>query len=388
MQPRVIGLHAVIATLILSVVILAQTPLDEHFTYQGLIKNNGSPVNGPCDFIFALFDVPLSGSPLGPPFATSAAVTNGVFTVHLEFAPGVFNGGKRWLDVQSRCPAGSGSYIALSPRQEITAAPHAAYALQAGTAASAPWSGIAGVPSNLLTQVSHDATLTGTGNSGSPLGLADSSVSTAKLQDNAVTLEKIADNSVGGYKIIAGAVGPQQLADGAVRQQHLAAATPTAGQVLSYNGTNLQWVDQTAPAEPNNGKTRLLYPYVCNHNGFDTSIGIMNTGADPFGTVGATGTATVYYYGSMGTGALPSPQTTAPIAPGQLVGFSLIGGGVPSSSSSATTFCGYVIVVCNFPLGHGFYMIYDPGLTTYATSGEAIVLSSTRDASRVESRGK
>ena len=232
-----------------------------------------------------------------------------------------------------------------------------------------------------LAAVAHNSTLQGSGTAGAPLGLADYSVTTAKLSGNAVTVQKLADDAVGSAKIIDGSVGPQDLSTGSVRQPHLAAATPTAGQVLSYNGTNLQWVD-AAGSEASGGKTRLLFPFVFSaQESYETAIHIMNTGLDPFGTAGSSGTVTFYDYG---TSAI-SPETSASVAPGESFSF-VVGKGDGVSISPAPGFGGYVIAVCNFPFAHGFFAGFDSTYST-AASGLAIVLPATRDASSVEMRG-
>ena len=43
----------------------------------------------------------------------------------------VFNGDGRWLDIRVRCPAGSGLFAPLTPRQNLTPAPYALHALNA-----------------------------------------------------------------------------------------------------------------------------------------------------------------------------------------------------------------------------------------------------------------
>jgi hypothetical protein len=45
MHTRIIALLTMVVTLVLSAVILAQTQMDTRFTYQGQIKQSGSPVN-------------------------------------------------------------------------------------------------------------------------------------------------------------------------------------------------------------------------------------------------------------------------------------------------------------------------------------------------------
>jgi trimeric autotransporter adhesin len=96
------------------------------FTYQGQLKKNGSPVNNTCDFRFILYTADIGGSQVGPTQnKNSVSVSNGLFTVNLDFGDGAFTGDARWLDIAVRCPAGSGTYSALTPRQAVTPAPYA-----------------------------------------------------------------------------------------------------------------------------------------------------------------------------------------------------------------------------------------------------------------------
>jgi hypothetical protein len=108
------------------------------FTYQGQLRSNSTPVTGSCDFQFSLFDAATGGVQIGAPQTISTvAVSNGLFTVNLDFGTGVFEGAARWLSIDVRCPAGSGSYTLLSPRQALTAVPYA-LSLVPGTIISGP----------------------------------------------------------------------------------------------------------------------------------------------------------------------------------------------------------------------------------------------------------
>jgi hypothetical protein len=99
------------------------------FTYQGQLKNAGGPVNGACDFQFALFDAPTGVNQIGATQPVNGViVSNGLFTVALDFGASAFTGQARWLEIAVRCPAGSGIYTTLTPRQALTAAPYALYA--------------------------------------------------------------------------------------------------------------------------------------------------------------------------------------------------------------------------------------------------------------------
>ncbi len=132
------------------------------FTYQGRITDSGGPVDGTCDLTFRLHDAAAGGTQVGSSVSQNGvAVSDGLFTVQLDFGSGAFDGASRYLEVSVRCPAGSGSFVALAPRQELTAAPYALHAV------SAPWSGLTGVPAGFADGTDDDTTsfwsLTGNG---------------------------------------------------------------------------------------------------------------------------------------------------------------------------------------------------------------------------------
>jgi len=129
------------------------------FTYQGQLKSGGSPYSGSCDLQFGLYDDANAGTQIGTTQTKTATLTNGLFTIpDLDFGAGAFNGDARYLDIQVRCPAGSGSYTPLTPRQQLTPAPYALYA------SGAPWSGLTGIPAGFADGVDNDTTYTaGTG---------------------------------------------------------------------------------------------------------------------------------------------------------------------------------------------------------------------------------
>ena len=136
------------------------------FTYQGQLRQAGSPISGNCDFQFSLWDAAGSGSPPagGNPIGstqtkTGVGVSNGYFTIpDLDFGANAFLGEARWLQIAVRCPAGSGEYVTLSPRQPLTAVPYALFSK------AAPWAGLIGVPADFADGVDNNTTYTaGTG---------------------------------------------------------------------------------------------------------------------------------------------------------------------------------------------------------------------------------
>lgn len=112
------------------------------FSYQGQLKLNGALVNGNCDMAFRLYDAAAGGNQVGSAITTTVSVNNGLFTTALDFGTGPFDGEANWIESRVRCPSGSGSFITLSPRQQILAAP---YALTLRPGAT-----ISGTASNLL----------------------------------------------------------------------------------------------------------------------------------------------------------------------------------------------------------------------------------------------
>jgi len=96
------------------------------FTYQGSLTSGGVLVNDACDFQFILYDAQFFGAQIGPTVTRlNVSVTNGQFTVQLGFGADAFAVTGRWLRIDVRCPAGSGSYTTLTPRQPVTPAPNA-----------------------------------------------------------------------------------------------------------------------------------------------------------------------------------------------------------------------------------------------------------------------
>lgn len=94
-------------------------------TYQGRLLDSAGPATGPYHFEFRLYDAAVGGAQIGSTQTVNdAAVDGGFFTVQLDFGPGVFGGGARWLDTTVRPGAGQ-AYTPLAPRHKLNPAPYA-----------------------------------------------------------------------------------------------------------------------------------------------------------------------------------------------------------------------------------------------------------------------
>jgi len=122
------------------------------FTYQGQLSSNGSPADGLYDFNFVLWTASSGGSQLGPnqPF-TAVAVSNGLFTLPLNFGADIFNGQICWLQISVESN-GVPPFVTLPQRQQLTPTPYAMFAENAGAvndgSISAPQLNTAGAPTS------------------------------------------------------------------------------------------------------------------------------------------------------------------------------------------------------------------------------------------------
>jgi len=106
------------------------------FTYQGRLNSGGNPANGLFDFQFSIYDsTNIPGALIAGPSTNSAvAVSNGLFTVSLDFGAGVFNGATRWLDIGVRTNGSAAPFSPLAPRQALSPAPYSLFSANAGLA--------------------------------------------------------------------------------------------------------------------------------------------------------------------------------------------------------------------------------------------------------------
>lgn len=91
---------------------------DTTFTYQGELKSGENLANGSFNMTFSLFNALAAGTQIGSTLSMpNVAVSDGTFTVQLDFGANAFDNSGRWLQI-------SVNSIVLSPRQELTRSPY------------------------------------------------------------------------------------------------------------------------------------------------------------------------------------------------------------------------------------------------------------------------
>ena len=137
------------------------------FSYQGRLNDGGGPATGIYDLRLTIYDLGSAGSVVAGPLTNSATgVSNGLFTVTLDFGNTPFiSGAPRWLSIEVRTNGG-GSFTTLSPRQPLTATPYAITASNlTGALPTAQLTGVvplAQLPGAVVTNTQGGVVLSGT----------------------------------------------------------------------------------------------------------------------------------------------------------------------------------------------------------------------------------
>jgi hypothetical protein len=116
-------------------------------------------------------------------------------------------------------------------------------------------------------------------------------------------------------------------------------------------------------------RTRLLYPVVVNGFGYETTLALTNTSADPYGTEPKSGSCTFYFYGN----GAPQPIVNDSIEPGELIAIVVTNYGV-------SAFQGYAIADCDFPFARGVGFVNGDDSTNLDGSYTAERIKSERHA--------
>ena len=240
------------------------------FTYQGQLRDGGSPAGGNYDLTFTLYNPATLLLAAGPITNSSVIVTNGLFTTLLNFGSGVFTGTNYMLQIGVRTNGGT-TFTALSPRQPLTPAPYAIFANTAsnlsGTLPSAQLSGP--VPSAQISGNYASAVAFNNGANSFIGGFSGNGSSLSNLNASQLTGGTVADQRLSanvpllnGNQTFSGAnifSGPANSFHGSFFGNGLVGWIPTNGtsvQAVSDAGyllQNSQLVTVTLPPSPNVG---------------------------------------------------------------------------------------------------------------------------------------
>jgi|GEM_PF-4255220 len=224
------------------------------FTYQGRLSSATTGVTGLYDFRFAAYDAMVNGNQVGNTVnLTAVGVTNGLFTVTLDFGANVFAGASRYLDLAAKANGSLAAFVSMTPRQSLTPAPYATYAKSAGSVAGSFSGDVTGTQGATVVQAVA-------GYSGTVLASGAAAANAAGSQNYPGTIVKrdgqgnfAAGNISGSFSgsgagltgipaaSITGTISGSQIGAGAVGATQLNAASPNSGQVLTYNGSGLVW---------------------------------------------------------------------------------------------------------------------------------------------------
>jgi len=209
----------------------AQPIAKSAFTYQGNLQDGGQPANANYDMQFSLWTAPVGGARVaGPVQVLNVTVSNGMFTVQVDFGGQVLMCEADWLEIEVKPAGNPPPYTLLVPRQELTPTPFAI------CAQTVPWSGIMGIPGGFADGVDDDTTYSaGSGLEllGTTFSIASGGVTSTMLSDNSVTTAKISAGSVTNAKLAAAAVDTNNLVDGAVTNAKLAGGAVTEAKIAN-----------------------------------------------------------------------------------------------------------------------------------------------------------
>src|SRR5262245_20234467 len=92
------------------------------FTYQGrLLDSNSAPVTGNFQMQFKLHPASSGTNQIGTTLTNGpVSVSNGLFTVTIDFGAPAFDGNARWLEIGVRTNGSTNAFNILSPTQPIT----------------------------------------------------------------------------------------------------------------------------------------------------------------------------------------------------------------------------------------------------------------------------
>ena len=244
-----------LALVIVAASVLSTRAQGTAFTYQGRLLDGANPASGLYDLRFALYNAATNGGQTAG-FLTLAptAVSNGLFTVTLDFGAATFDGSARWLEISVRSNGTGAAFAILVPRQPLTATPYAVTAGKVtGSVAAGQVSGalaLAQLPGAVVTNnasgVNLNGSFSGNGAGVTNVNLALNSRGAITVNSNLFTLASLLAVGDRPYSVVAADVNGDGRSD-------LISANSSANtlSVLTNNGSG-GFTLASSPAVGNN----------------------------------------------------------------------------------------------------------------------------------------
>jgi len=250
--------------------------LETTFSYQGRLTDAGNPANATYDMQFKLFDTPDVGGGVqqGSTITNgSVPVTNGSFSVALDFGAAVFNGSGRYLEIGVRLAGSPNPYTLLSPRQPIFPTPYAIRGMVATAADGLTVACINCVTSSQIASVSGSA-VTGTIPVASVPDLSASYIKNTTSQQASANFNISGNGTIAGNLTVSGAFSLNTI--NAQTQYNLAGA-----RILSNPGINNLFAGVNAGAANTSGCCSTFFGFNAGalSNASDNSFFGNNAGA-------------------------------------------------------------------------------------------------------------
>jgi len=227
-----------------------------------------------------------------------------------------------------------------------------------------------GFTGNAVLDIVSGAGADGSGATSPPA--AGSATTESLITGNTITYEVTTDNDaqLDGFVVPIQFYTTGTATLGTITATATIAPTSTIGTATTSGGVLPRFTAGTASGTATSiigCTTNILFPFVTNQLGFNTGFSIANTTTDPFGTSSQSGTCVYNFYG---TNAPSGGTFTTPSISGGASDTELL-------STVAPNFQGYIIVQCNFQLGHGFFFIqngFGGGTPNVAQGGPGLII--------------
>lgn len=260
------------------------------FTYQGQLEFQGQPANGTFDFLIYLIDedtFATSNNTIDENFINNVSVSQGVFTLQLNFDEMAFNGSAYWLDVRVKV-AGGLSYTVLRPVQKLNSVPYATlsqFSLDSSSNTLFEENGngigyttgkleIGGLPLSTNSNLQVDAE---TGES--PFRARIDGITKMRVHDNGGTSLGINDNTVAdngllveGDTLLKGDVAQKLDKNGLVKAGMVVTCTNNSSINRFFNNVNDQDIVIDGSIAQSNGSCAMTVPFSLNNRFFQVMV--------------------------------------------------------------------------------------------------------------------